>query len=164
VKKVSKDFIVEPYTCVEDQNRKKLRHPLAQRFHDILSEIGRLHDKKQKDYGKEDDPFANVRSAEEWGIPGWVYCMLRIGEKGHRLQAMRRNGKLANESATDSFRDLAVYALIAEVLFEEAQRKLAPSTIGNYCDFQNFSDFARDKELKRVRSHRSSKKAARRRT
>lgn len=99
----------------------KKRHPLAQRFHSILAEIGKLHDRKQKDYGKEDDPFANVRSAEEWGIPGWTYCMLRIGEKCHRLQAMRRNGKLANESATDSFRDLAVYAIIAEVMFEEKE-------------------------------------------
>jgi hypothetical protein len=96
-------------------------HPSAARFHQLLKEIGLLHDQKQQDYGRETDPFANVRSAEEWGIPGWVYAMLRIGEKCHRLQAMRQNGKLANESAIDSFRDLAVYALIAEVLFEEAQ-------------------------------------------
>ena len=78
-------------------------HPSAARFHQLLKEIGLLHDQKQQDYGRENDPFANVRSAEEWGIPGWVYAMLRIGEKCHRLQAMHRNGKLANESAQDSF-------------------------------------------------------------
>jgi len=98
---------------------KPKRHPSAQRFHDLLAEIGKLHDKKQVDYGQDDDPFANVRSAEQWGVPPWVYAMLRITEKVHRLQAMRRNGRLANESAQDSFRDLAVYALIAEVLFDE---------------------------------------------
>lgn len=128
------------------------RHPLAQRFHDILAEIGALHDKKQVDYGKEGDPFANVRSAREWGVDPWVYAMMRISEKCHRLQAMRRNGRLANESATDSFRDLAVYALIAEVLFDEQHpANTSPSTnytvIGKYVDFINFSEFAKTLKL-----------------
>jgi hypothetical protein len=115
----------------------KTRHPLAQRFHDILVEIGELHDLKQKDYGRDDDPFANVRSSEKWDVPAWTYAMMRIEEKCHRLQALRRNGRLANESAKDSFRDLAVYALIAEVLFEEGNNKLKP-----YTDFPGMSTVA----------------------
>lgn len=117
------------------------RHPSAERFHQLLVEIGKLHDKKQEDYGRDNDPFANVRKAELWGVPGWVYAMMRVDEKVTRLQSMRRKGRLANESATDSFRDLAVYALIAEVLFEEAIE------IKSYDSFANFSDLARDMKL-----------------
>src|SRR5690242_20476207 len=43
------------------------RHPNSQRFHDILAELGELHDRKQADYGRGDDPFANVRASEEIG-------------------------------------------------------------------------------------------------
>lgn len=95
------------------------RHPNSQRFHDLLEEIGALHDKKQQDYGKGDDPFANVRSSKEWGIPAWVGAMVRLNDKVKRLQALARKGNLVNESALDSFDDIAVYALIARVLYEQ---------------------------------------------
>ena len=35
------------------------------RFHEILAELGALHDKKAADYGRDDDPLANVRAASE---------------------------------------------------------------------------------------------------
>lgn len=95
-------------------------HPLSERFHAVLRELARLHDRKRRDYGRDDDPFANVRAAEEWGIPGWVGAMNRATDKIHRLQAFARTGRLANEGVVDSFRDLAVYAVIAEVLYESA--------------------------------------------
>ena len=107
----------------EEFNETKLRerHPNSRRFHELLAELGDLHDLKQADYGRGDDPFANVRSSEEWGVPGWVGAMVRAGDKIRRLQALRRNGKLENESAEDSLRDLAVYSVIALVLFEQAR-------------------------------------------
>ena len=46
------------------------------RFHALLAEIAELHDKKQQDYGRTADPFANVRATEEWGMPGWVGAMI----------------------------------------------------------------------------------------
>jgi len=95
------------------------RHPNSARFHEILKELGDLHDKKQQDYGRGDDPFANVRASKEWGVPGWVGAMIRGTDKIRRLQSLLANGKLANESAEDSLRDLAVYAVIALVLFEQ---------------------------------------------
>jgi hypothetical protein len=97
------------------------RHPSSQRFHDILSELGALHDKKQADYGRVGDPFANVRASEEWGITDWVGTMVRATDKLRRLQAFTKNGKLENEGVIDSLNDLAVYAIIARVLFEESQ-------------------------------------------
>lgn len=95
------------------------RHPNSARFHEILSELGELHDRKQLDYGRGDDPFANVRSSAEWGVPGWVGSMIRANDKIRRLQSLIANGKLENESAEDSLRDLAVYSVIALVLFEQ---------------------------------------------
>lgn len=94
------------------------RHPLSQRFHDILKEMGDLHDKKQKDYGREKDPFANVRGAEEWGIKPWVGALLRATDKIRRLQKYAQTGTLANEGVRDSFIDLTVYGIIGLVLWE----------------------------------------------
>lgn len=95
------------------------RHPNSERFHALLKEAGDLHDKKQQDYGKGDDPFANVRSSSEWGIDPWVGALVRLNDKVKRLQTLSKKGELANEAAADSFMDIAVYALIARVLYEE---------------------------------------------
>ncbi len=95
-------------------------HPSSQRFHDILKTLGELHDKKQKDYGTDADPFNNIRaSAKEWGIPAWVGAMLRATDKVRRLQKFADKGELANESVIDAFDDLAVYTVIARVMYEE---------------------------------------------
>jgi hypothetical protein len=95
------------------------RHPNSARFHELLGEIGALHDRKQQDYGRGDDPFANVRASTEWGVPAWVGAMVRLNDKVRRLQNLATKGRLANESAIDSLQDIAVYALIALVLYEQ---------------------------------------------
>lgn len=100
-----------------------MRHPGSERFHAILRELGETHDRKQADYGRDDDPFANVRATEEWGQPAWVGAMIRATDKVRRLQAYARKGTLANEGARDSFIDLAVYAVIGLVLWEQDQAK-----------------------------------------
>ena len=96
-----------------------VRHPNSAKFHAYLREAGELHDKKQADYGRGDDPFANVRSSSDWGMPGWVGAMVRLSDKVKRLQSLARTGNLSNEGAVDSFNDICVYALIARVLYEE---------------------------------------------
>lgn len=80
-----------------------------------------MHDRKQADYGRGDDPFANVRASEEWGIKGWVGAMVRAQDKVRRLQTFAQRGSLVNEPVRDSLLDLAVYALIALVLYEEEE-------------------------------------------
>lgn len=96
-------------------------HPLSQDFLDVLEEARELHLKKQRDYGKPTDPFANVRGAEEWGIPGWVGAMVRAMDKMRRLQSYTRTGSLENEGVEDSLLDLLVYAGIGLVLFREQE-------------------------------------------
>lgn len=95
-------------------------HPASERFHSILRSLGALHDRKQRDYGRDDDPFANVRASSEWGVPEWVGAMVRATDKVRRLQTYARRGTLANEGVIDAFDDLAVYAIIGRVLFEES--------------------------------------------
>ena len=95
-----------------------------ERFHAILKELGELSDQKQLDYGTDSDPFANIRGSEEWGIAPWIGALVRATDKLKRLQKYVRVGWLANEAVEDSFRDLAVYAIIGLVLYEEAERSL----------------------------------------
>lgn len=97
------------------------RHPSSARLHELLRELGELHDRKQKDYGTNTDPFANVRSSEEFGVPAWVGALVRLNDKIVRLKQFAKRGDLANESAEDSMKDIAVYAMIALVLYEEAK-------------------------------------------
>jgi hypothetical protein len=98
-------------------------HPNSARFHEILKELGELHDKKQRDYGRGEDPFANIRASEEWGVEAWIGAMIRLNDKVRRLQAYVLNGSLANEGVEDSLNDIVVYAGIARVLFEDAQKR-----------------------------------------
>src|SRR3954469_17715722 len=68
------------------------RHPNSARFHSLLAEAGELHDKKQADYGRDQDPFANVRSSSEWGVDSWVGAMVRLNDKVKRLQSLAKKG------------------------------------------------------------------------
>ena len=92
----------------------------APRFHEILKELGAMHDKKQSDYGSAADPFQNVRASQAFGVPSWIGCMIRANDKMVRIQKAARSGKLYNESLEDSLRDLAVYSIIGLCLLEEA--------------------------------------------
>lgn len=95
------------------------RHPDSQMFVDILGQMLETHDRKQKDYGKDDVPFANVEGSAEWGVPNWVGAMLRATDKVRRLQSFALKGELANESAEDAFIDLANYAIIALIQYRK---------------------------------------------
>lgn len=89
------------------------------RFHALLKQIGELHDKKQLDYGRAADPFANVRASDAFGIAPWVGCMIRANDKMRRIQQLAQTGTLKNESVEDSLMDLAVYSLIGLILYRE---------------------------------------------
>lgn len=102
------------------------RHPSSQAFHDRMDSLKDLHDRKQADYGSDDDPFANIREgARELGLPAWVGAVIRMNDKIRRLNKAAKQfietGEitLANEGVLDSFDDLAVYSGIGAVVFEE---------------------------------------------
>jgi hypothetical protein len=104
-------------------NRKNALKPIPSgpnmSFTAILDEIQDLHDKKSSDYGREVDPYANVRASEDFGIPAWVGTIVRANDKMRRLQKFAAEGNLSNESVEDSLIDLAVYAVIALDLYRQ---------------------------------------------
>ncbi len=91
------------------------------RFHALIDEIRDLHDAKQADYGRDEDAFANVRAAIDFGVPGWVGAMIRCNDKMRRVQTYIQKGQLVNDSVYDDFKDMAVYCLIAHILLEEEE-------------------------------------------
>ena len=91
------------------------------RFQKALDDILNIHRRKSADYGRTNDPFANVRASEEWGIPGWVGTLIRANDKVRRLQAAAQGSDLENEGVEDSLIDLATYAIIALVLYREQE-------------------------------------------
>lgn len=88
-------------------------------FLTVIEEIVAMHYKKQADYGRTGDPFANVRASSDFGVPAWVGCMIRANDKMKRLQKAATGDALVNESVEDSLLDLAVYSIIGLVLFRE---------------------------------------------
>ncbi len=94
-------------------------HASSVKFYAVLAEAAKLHDKKQRDYGSDNDPFANVRASEDFGIPAWLGCIIRGNDKVRRIQSFATRGELANESIEDALIDLLVYAGIALVLYRE---------------------------------------------
>lgn len=99
----------------------KRAHRLSQSFYQVLEEAARMHDRKARDYGTDEDPLANVRASEDFGIPAWLGTIVRGNDKVRRLMAYAKNGTLANEGVEDAMLDLLVYAGLALVLYRESQ-------------------------------------------
>lgn len=91
-------------------------------FAEILAEVMALHAKKSKDYGSDTDPYANVRSSEDFGVLAYVGGLIRAHDKVTRLKRFAQRGELANESAEDSMLDLCVYFPIILMLYREASK------------------------------------------
>jgi hypothetical protein len=97
-------------------------HP---RFYELLEEMKKIHDRKNSDYSKKEDPLSNFRQVEEFGIPAWVGVLVRITDKYSRIVQLTNkalNGEEAEvkeESIKDTLVDLANYSVIAVILFEE---------------------------------------------
>lgn len=92
------------------------------RFKQVLQRMQETHDRKQQDYGTKGDEYANLRSAEHFGIPAWVGTLIRQLDKIKRIQSFVKKGKLVNESVEDSLLDNAVYSVLAYVLYMETKQ------------------------------------------
>jgi hypothetical protein len=98
-------------------------HP---RFYQLLDELKDLHDRKNADYSEEDDPLSNLRLCELFGIPAWKGVLVRISDKWSRVAqlASGREALVKDESVIDTLKDMAVYALLCIILFEEKNEPL----------------------------------------
>lgn len=111
--------------CYSDLGELRKNHgPILEgdpRFYHILREMGQLHAKKNRDYGTDHDPLANVRAAEQFSIPGWIAALNREHDKTVRLQSFIRKRTLANEGVEDSLVDKANYSVISLILYRECK-------------------------------------------
>ena len=93
------------------------RHPESQAFKDTLEAMLLLHDRKQKEYGTKESPFANLEASEMFGIPAWIGIAIRSNDKMRRISTATQQWletgsvQLSNESLDDAWLDLAVYAV-----------------------------------------------------
>jgi hypothetical protein len=92
------------------------------RYEKALHDTLMLHRRKAADYGTKDDLFKNIKASQEFGIPAWKAALIRLNDKVQRLKSLCTNGRLQNESASDSFRDIAAYAIIADILYAEENK------------------------------------------
>jgi hypothetical protein len=114
-------FPTADHECSQGKTRMKTEGG-DPRFLAILDEMRSLHQMKAFDYGADEDPLANLRASEDFGIPAYVGALIRLNDKVRRLMSLVKKGKLANESAIDSMNDISCYAILARILYEEAYR------------------------------------------
>ena len=89
-------------------------HP---KFYELLKEMKETHDRKNHDYAG-DDPLSNLRTFGFYGV------VVRISDKFHRLKNFAKQDKLKvkDESIRDTLIDMANYALLAIILYDEEKQ------------------------------------------
>lgn len=100
---------------------KKLNgHP---RFYEILEGLAQLHSAKNSDYAGESDPLRNLRQCADMGIEPWKGVAVRLTDKMDRIKSYAQKGsfEVKDEGLVDTLRDMAVYSILAIILFEESR-------------------------------------------
>jgi len=110
------EVLIDPTKIWEDR---PTVHPLYKTYNRLVQEVIAIRDKKGKDYGTPEDPFANVRGAQDFGVKPWIGAANSANDCLTRIKQYAKTGKLENESVRDSMIDLANYALICLTLWEE---------------------------------------------
>lgn len=95
-------------------------HPM---FYEVLEELAELHSRKNHDYAGDYDPLRNLRQCEEMGIPAWKGVAVRMTDKMDRIKSFCKKEEymVNDEGIKDTFRDMAVYSILALILYDEAQ-------------------------------------------
>jgi len=117
------DFVYDVPPRVAEQNGGDAR------FLDLLDQMRELHVRKSIDYGRDEDPLANLHVSSSIGIPSWKACWIRARDKISRIDTYCKTGKLKNEGVKDSLMDLAAYCLLTWILHEEESE-----SFGALCD------------------------------
>jgi hypothetical protein len=97
-------------------------HPTSARYFDLLQQLRAMHTSKSGDYGcpSGTDPLANIRNGAKFvGIEPWRAAMVRLSDKVTRLATFNATGRLSHEGVEDNLLDLASYALLSLLLYQE---------------------------------------------
>ena len=104
---------------IQDTMQKKILggHP---DFHKILDEMRDLHDRKNNNYAEDSDPLSNLRGCEQIGLPAHISVFVRLTDKFSRIiQLAKGKPDLVGESMEDTLMDMAIYSVLAIILWRE---------------------------------------------
>jgi hypothetical protein len=81
---------------------------------ELCKKMVEITKKKNNDYSRNDDPFANFKVVEAYNIPVEVGFLTRMSDKMSRLSnyASGQDLKVTDESIEDTLLDLANYSLL----------------------------------------------------
>ena len=100
--------------------------PGHERFAEIQDEHLLLHARKNSDYSY-DYPLANLMACSQMGVPPWIGVAIRLGDKMARLRTLAYKTMagvpqmVKDETIKDVFDDIAVYAILGRIVYEEGK-------------------------------------------
>ena len=97
-------------------------HPTSASYFQLLEQLRDMHTSKSQDYGcpSGTDPLANIRNGATFvGIEPWRAAMVRLSDKVTRLATFNATRRLSHEGVEDNLLDLASYALLSLLLYQE---------------------------------------------
>jgi len=94
-----------------------------ERFREIVKEMVELHDRKNRDYAGSEYLSNFLMCEQHMGIPAWKGCIIRLSDKMSRLMNIAKTDEIAvsDETVTDTLMDLAVYAIVTRILYENSK-------------------------------------------
>ena len=94
-----------------------------ERFHEIVNEMVELHDRKNRDYGGGDYLSNFLMCEKHMGVPAWKGTLIRLSDKLSRVMNIARTDEISvsDETVADTLTDLAVYAIITRILYENSK-------------------------------------------
>jgi hypothetical protein len=102
-----------------NEDLKKFGHP---KFYELLDTMAGIHSRKNHDYaGATGDPLRNFKASVGIGIEPWRGALLRLQDKMMRVENFAKYGilKVTDECVEDTLVDLANYALLTLILYQE---------------------------------------------
>jgi hypothetical protein len=95
-----------------------------ERFREIVNEMVELHDRKNRDYAGGEYLSNFLMCEKHIGVPAWVGCVIRLSDKMARIMNLAKTDEISvgDETITDTLMDLAVYAIITRILYEDFKK------------------------------------------
>lgn len=87
---------------------------------EIFDELKALHIAKDTDYAGL-APLSNFKRCEQFGIPAWKGCLVRMSDKWARLISLvekKGDHAVEGEGIEDTLKDLSVYSVIVLALLK----------------------------------------------
>lgn len=89
----------------------------------ILDEMWELHCRKASSYGSDEDPLANLRSGERFGMTAWKRCLVEAESAFYRMENYCNGRNTSDENAENALMDAAAFSLLGLLFLREERAK-----------------------------------------